>query len=274
MANIIKRILWYFKPLKVTTAQISVVDPNQRLAGKRVLITGGNRGLGYEIACKFVAEGAEVVITGRNAKSLEDASCKIGCKYFVMDMTGFEKFPEAFDSISKNLLGGEKIDVLINNAGISLHEGNMMNVTIDGFQSQLQTNLLGPYFLSQAFLRQYKDSEDNNASIIFMVSEKGLFPDELPYGMIKAALVSLIGGMARRWVRKGVRINGIAPGVTATDMTGYKSDNIYCEYNCSKRAYLPEEVAEAAVFLASDATKCITSQIIGTNMGNHLRCDW
>lgn len=274
MKGFIKRVLWYFKPLKVTTAQISISTSGQRLAGKTVLITGGNRGLGFDIARKFVDEGADVVITGRNKDSLAEAAQKLGYKYFVMDMKDVEHFTSDISLVRENLFGGKRIDVLINNAGISLHEGNMMNVTYDGFLAQLQTNLLGPYFLAQEFLRQYLDTEDNNASIIFMVSEKGLFCDELPYGLIKSALISLIGGMARRWVRKGVRINGIAPGVTATEMTGYKKDNIYCEYNCSKRAYLPEEVSETAAFLASDLSRCITSEVIGTNMGNHLRCDW
>lgn len=156
-----------------------------------------------------------------------------------------------------------------------MREGNMMNVTVEGFSSQIMTNLTGPYFLAQEFLRQYENQiEKSNASIIFMASEKGLFPDELPYGLTKAAIVSLTQGMARRWVTKGIRVNALAPGVTASDMTGYKRDNLYCENNCSRRAYLPEEVAEVAVFLASDTSRCITGQVLTTNMGNHLRCDW
>lgn len=79
----------------------------------------------------------------------------------------------------------------------------MMNVTVEGFSSQIMTNLTGPYFLAQEFLRQYENQiEKSNASIIFMASEKGLFPDELPYGLTKAAIVSLTQGMARRWVTK------------------------------------------------------------------------
>ncbi len=204
--SLIKRILWYFKPLKTTVANISITAPSRKLAGKRVIVTGGTRGLGYYIAKRFAAEGGEVLITGRD---------------------------------------------------------------------QIMTNLTGPYFLAQEFLRQYENQiEKSNASIIFMASEKGLFPDELPYGLTKAAIVSLTQGMARRWVTKGIRVNALAPGVTASDMTGYKRDNLYCENNCSRRAYLPEEVAEVAVFLASDTSRCITGQVLTTNMGNHLRCDW
>lgn len=270
--SLIKRILWYFKPLKVTTANISVTNPSKRLDGKRVVITGGSRGLGYEIAKRFCEEGASVIITGRDETKTSAAAAEIGCSHMtldVMDTTTFQRFiAEATEKL------GGVIDILVNNAGISLHEGNMMNVTLDGFQRQLSTNLLGPYFLAQEFLRYYEDKDDANAQVIFMASEKGLFPDELPYGLIKAAIVSLTQGMARRWVTKGIRVNALAPGVTASDMTGYKRDNLYCESNCSKRAYIPEEVAEAAVFLASDASRCITGQVLTTNMANHLRCDW
>lgn len=271
--SLIKRILWYFKPLKTTVANISITDSSRKLAGKRVIVTGGIRGLGYYIAKRFAAEGGEVLITGRDEVKTATAAKEIGCEHLSLDVTQPELFRTFFDDARKKL--GGKIDILVNNAGISLHEENMMNVTMEGFSSQIMTNLTGPYFLAQDFLRQYENQVDvPNASIIFMASEKGLFPDELPYGLTKAAIVSLTQGMARRWVTKGIRVNALAPGVTASDMTGYKRDNLYCKNNCSKRAYLPEEVAEAAVFLASDSSRCITGQILTTNMGNHLRCDW
>lgn len=253
--SLIKRILWYFKPLKTTVANISITAPSRKLAGKRVIVTGGTRGLGYYIAKRFAAEGGEVLITGRDETKTAIVAKEIGCKYLCLDVTHLESF-KGFFSIARKELGGQ-IDILVNNAGISLHEGNMMNVTVEGFSSQIMTNLTGPYFLAQEFLRQYENQiEKSNASIIFMASEKGLFPDELPYGLTKAAIVSLTQGMARRWVTKGIRVNALAPGVTASDMTGYKRDNLYCENNCSRRAYLPEEVAEVAVFLASDTSRC------------------
>lgn len=263
--SLIKRILWYFKPLKTTVANISITAPSRKLAGKRVIVTGGTRGLGYYIAKRFAAEGGEVLITGRDETKTAIVAKEIGCKYLCLDVTHLESF-KGFFSIARKELGGQ-IDILVNNAGISLHEGNMMNVTVEGFSSQIMTNLTGPYFLAQEFLRQYENQiEKSNASIIFMASEKGLFPDELPYGLTKAAIVSLTQGMARRWVTKGIRVNALAPGVTASDMTGYKRDNLYCENNCSRRAYLPEEVAEVAVFLASDTSRCITGQVLTTNM--------
>ena len=152
--SLIKRILWYFKPLKTTVANISITAPSRKLAGKRVIVTGGTRGLGYYIAKRFAAEGGEVLITGRDETKTAIVAKEIGCKYLCLDVTHLESF-KGFFPIARKELGGQ-IDILVNNAGISLHEGNMMNVTVEGFSSQIMTNLTGPYFLAQEFLRQYK----------------------------------------------------------------------------------------------------------------------
>lgn len=270
--SLIKQILWYFKPLKTTVANITVNSPSNRLGGKNIIVTGGNRGLGYHIAMRFVKEGGRVLITGRDEVKTAQAAKEIGCDYLTLDVTNHGSFETFFESARKIFKG--QVDILVNNAGISLHEGNMMNVTPEGFEKQFRTNLEGPYFLSKVFLRQFSQSVKVSASILFVASEKGTYPDELPYGLTKAAIISLAQGMARRWVRNGIRVNVLAPGVTVSDMTGYKRGNLYCGYNCSKRAYLPEEVAEAAVYLASDASGCVTGQVLMTNMANHLRCDW
>ena len=244
------------------------------LDGKIALITGAAGGLGDKIARTLHAQGATLALTDMRAEPMEKLKAELGSRVecFTANLTNSDDVHNLVKEVEEKM---GRIDILVNNAGISLHEGNMMNVTVEGFSSQIMTNLTGPYFLAQEFLRQYENQiEKSNASIIFMASEKGLFPDELPYGLTKAAIVSLTQGMARRWVTKGIRVNALAPGVTASDMTGYKRDNLYCENNCSRRAYLPEEVAEVAVFLASDTSRCITGQVLTTNMGNHLRCDW
>lgn len=102
-----------------------------------------------------------------------------------------------------------------------------------------------------------------------------MYGDDIPYGLIKAALNSLTAGLGRRLLKKGIYVNAIAPGVTASDMTGYsKNGNLYRQAACAKRVYLPEEVAEVAVFMLSDLSNCISSQVIPCNNGNHLRCDW
>ena len=108
-------------------ANISYLSPNETLRGKKVIITGGGRGLGFSIAKKFVSEGADVLISGRNTKVLEESAKLLGCKYLQLDVSK----PSEFDSFMKNaynLLDG--MNVLVNNAGISLHENSFFDVNL------------------------------------------------------------------------------------------------------------------------------------------------
>ena len=173
------------------------------------------------------------------------------------------------------LFAVKKIDCLVCNAGISLHEGWIMNVSTDSFDKQFDTNLKGNYFLSKYFIAHLLQQEDPSGNIIYVSSERGLYCDDLPYGLTKASLNSLTRGLARKYVTKGIRVNAVAPGVTASDMTGINlKDNLYRPQTCGKRVFLPEEVAEVVAFLLCDASKCISGEVIACDQGNYLRCDW
>lgn len=277
MKSAIKRVLRYIlkgiPEQKILKCDIVESKATQKLAGKHVIITGGGHGLGYYIARKSVQEGAKVLITGRNEDKLKEASRKIGCSYIVFDVTNIEGIPHFIEEAATMLDG--RIDCLVNNAGISLHEKGMMDVTLETFDKQLATNLKAPYFLSQEFLRHCGKTNNKNASIIFMASERGLYCDEIPYGLIKAAIISLTRGMARRQIKNGIRVNAVAPGITESDMTiADRNSDMTCHYNCGGRFFLPEEVAETTVFLMSDAASCISGEVIACDQGNYLRCDW
>lgn len=263
----IKTILKLLQRKKVIKADIVLLSPNQRLVGKKVIITGGNRGLGFSMAKKFTDEGAEVLITGRDEEKLEKAAKEIGCKYMQYDVTDFTHMDE-FIKEADDLLGGA--NVLVNNAGISLHEGTIMDVHYEQFDKQIETNLKGAYFLSQKFLRMYKKKHRVGGSIIFLSSERGHYVDDLPYGLIKAAINSLTQGLAKMLIQSNIRINAIAPGITTTDMTGITRDDIYSDNYSTGRYYLPEEVAEVACFLVSDASSCLSGQIIICNNGDSI----
>jgi NAD(P)-dependent dehydrogenase (short-subunit alcohol dehydrogenase family) len=164
---------------------------------------------------------------------------------------------------------------LVNNAGISLHEGNIMNVTQEQFDAQINTNLRGGYFLAQKFIEYFEKNNQSNGSILFVSSERGFYVDDLPYGLTKSAVNSLVQGLAYRVIKKGIRVNAIAPGVTTSDMTGFKSDeNLYVSYNANERVYLPEEVAEVACFLLSDVSKCLSGQILVCNESKSVNAHW
>ena len=96
-------------------------------------------------------------------------------------------------------------------------------------------------------------------------------PDDIPYGLTKTASNSFIKGIAVKVINEGIRINGIAPGVTATDMTGFNRDgNLYNSWQNNGRIFLPEEVAEVAGFLLSDFSNCISGEIIACDQGNYI----
>lgn len=258
-------------PNTVINKNIVEIEKTDSLDGKRILITGGNRGIGFEIASKSIKHGAEVYIVGRSESKLIEAKRSLGerCHIFVYDMSSVNDIQNILEFIER-----ETIDVLVNNAGISLHEKSSFDVTVEGFEEQFGINLKTPYFLSIGFAEVCIRNK-REGSIINIVSERGLYCDDLPYGLTKSALISFTRGFARRVIKKGIRVNAIAPGVTATEMTGYREDeNLFNEYICSNRTFLASEVAEVAVFLISDISSCISGDVIACNSGNHLRCDW
>ena len=276
--SIVKRIrkgLRYIltgKPVKYVKAEISCLMPDGRLAGKKIFVTGGSRGIGRAMAEKFVKEGAEVMISGRNEEVLKEVSSYIGCSYVVADMNDTDSFDALIAGVSDKLGG---LDVLVNNAGISLHEGNFRNVTKDGFDMQISVNLRGPYFLSRSFVGYLENEGRSHASILFVSSERGEYVDDLPYGLTKNAVGCLVKGLAKRLTDRGIRVNAVAPGVTATEMTGFSpDDNLYVGYNVNERVYLPEEVAETACFLISDASGCMSGQILVCNEGKSINAHW
>lgn len=246
-------------------ADISYLSPDKKLAGKKIVITGGGRGLGKAMAEKFISEGAEVLISGRSEETLQKTSSEIGCKYLVYDVCDASN-AESFIAKADEILGG--VNVLVNNAGISLHEWDIINVSIDQFDRQINTNLRGGYFLTQKFIELMKQKKEQRGNILFTSSERGTQTDDIPYGLTKASINSLVKGLAPHLIQYGIRVNAVAPGITTSDMTGFKPDgNLFLQSNPGNRVYLPEEVAEVACFLLSDASSCVSGQIIECNEG-------
>lgn len=270
--RMIKYIFREYKPI-IINAQIVQKESSDLLKNKIILITGGGRGLGFFMAKKAISEGAQVIITGRNEETLKNAANVLGknCEYKVFDVKNIKEGKVLIDYIYEKY---GKIDCLINNAGVSLHEGNMLNVSEDNFDNQFTTNLKGAYFLTQNYIKKYKNINQKKGNIVFISSERGSQCDDLPYGLTKVAINSLIEGLSRRFYKDGIRVNGIAPGVTASEMTGInKNDNLYAE-NASGRYFVPEEVAEVLMFILSDYSQCISGEVIHCNAGQHLNPWW
>lgn len=251
-------------------ANIHYLAPHEQLKGKKVIITGGGRGLGFAMAKKFMSEGASVLIAGRNEDTLKRSAADLNCMYLVLDVQNVESFGTFIETADKMLDG---VDCLVNNAGISLHENGFLEVSPQQFNAQFDTNLKGAFFLAQAFVEKTK-SKEGMKNILFTSSETSMTVDERPYGLTKAALNSLVQGLAYRFVNDGYRINAVAPGVTVSDMVGGDANGNLRYGNITHRYYLPEEVAEVACFLLSDASNCLNGQILVCNEGKTINARW
>lgn len=270
----LKRALIYILkgvPLKNITASISYLSPSEHLKGKNIIVTGGGRGLGYAMAKKFVSEGANVLIAGRNVEILKKTSEELRCQFLALDIQDIKSF-DSFVEQADKMLGG--VNCLVNNAGISLHEKSFFDVTPEGFDAQFDTNMKGAFFLTQKVITSMKYN-NRTGTVLFVSSETGDTMDFRPYGFTKAAVNSMVQGLAYLFSKDNIRINAVAPGITASDMTGLSSDgNLYFPMNMNERVYLPEEVAEVASYLLSDVSGCVSGQIITCNNARTVNARW
>lgn len=256
-------------PVLQVPARISTVQGHQRLVGRKILITGGSRGIGHHIARRLIADGAEVLIVGRNLDALQNAAKQLNCKYLQFDLNQTDALASLVAEAAEQLGG---LNGLVNNAAICNIDHGFLNVSAQSYDDQFLTNVKSPFFLTQAFLRYAQDAKVDAPSVLFITSERGLYPDDAPYGMTKAAIGNIIAGLAHQFSSIGLHINAIAPGVVA-DTVGHPEvyDDLYLKNASGHRFILPEEIAEVAAFLMSDASACISGEIIPCNQANHYK---
>lgn len=267
----LKNLIKFVSKGGVMYANISHINYGQILNGKTILITGGGSGIGYEIAKKCISEGSNVIITGRESAKLEKAQQKLGknrCKFIEFDMNDFDKYGEIIDQIYKLCDG--KLNCLVNNAGIYILKG-YNDCTEEEYDSIFNTNFKSVYFFTQKILNKFETL--NN--ILMISSETSLVGNDGPYGLTKATLNNYTKGLAKKLYEenKNIRVNALLPGSTISNISQYsrlfdKSDNIYDDGVLGKRILLPEEIAEVACFMLSDASVCINGQTIACNEGN------
>ena len=246
--------------------------PSHQLDGKNIVITGAGSGLGYYIAKRCIAEGAKVLITGRNEEKLKKAVVELGndCRWLVFDSSNVKEMSD-FWKQAQHEFNGEKVHGLVSNAGISLHEGDFRNVTEEGWDSQMNINLKGNYFLVKNYIEYLEKLEDKSGNIVVITSERAFRSDDIPYGLTKVASNSFIKCMASKIIKEGIRINGVAPGVTESAMTGVnRKENMYADWQPANRFFIPEEVAEVVNFLLSDVSNCISGEVIACDQGRYI----
>jgi 3-oxoacyl-[acyl-carrier protein] reductase len=242
------------------------------LKGKNAVVTGGSRGIGRAIAMGLAEAGADVVLTYKSNRAEADKVVgeiqKLGRRALALPMDVTDR--KSVEAAAKDARGFGAISILINNAGIN-KPTDFDQVSDSDWDEIVGTNLKGPFVAAQVFLPLLKDA--GGGSIVNISSVSGQYggPRTAHYAASKAGLISLAQVIARFGAQYNVRSNTIAAGLIASDMAaaGMAAASVQkaAEAIVLKRLGTPQEVADAAVFLASGASSYITAQTINVNGG-------
>jgi len=240
-------------------------------ANQIVVVTGAGRGIGRAMALKFAVEGADVVCVSRTAENSEKVAGEVralGRKAWAhaVDVADAAAVSAAAEKI---LAEAGRVDVLINNAGVT-RDGLLMRMSEADWDTVLDTNLKGAFLFTKAFtralLKQRSGKIINVASIIGLIGNAG----QCNYAASKAALIGFTKSAARELASRGITVNAIAPGFIETDMTAAVNEEWRKELLSKiplNRFGQPEEIAEAALFLAGPAGRYITGQVLTVDGG-------
>lgn len=242
------------------------------LKGKSAVITGGVRGIGRAVAEEFCRQGADVLLCYRSndeaAKKAAEELKQYGTRVELIkgDVSDPAHAEEAVKT-AKELFG--KIDILVNNAGIT-KDKLLMKMTPSDFDEVIQANLSGSFYFLQAvapvMIRQKSGRIINTSSIVGVRGNAG----QVNYSASKAGIIGMTLSAAKELGKRNITVNAVAPGFIETDMTEVLTEDqkkTMFEAISLGRAGKPSDVANAAVFLASDQAAYITGQIIGVDGG-------
>ena len=243
------------------------------LKGKVALVTGGSRGIGKAIAVGLAKAGADVALASRKLPDLEEVAKEIkgaGRKSLAV-ATHVGRLEEINNLVTKVKEEFGRIDILVNNAGTNPTMDQAIDIEERAWDSIMNLNLKGLFFLSQAAARLMK--EQGGGDIINVASIEGITPGILPvYAISKAGVIMATKVMAQQWAKYNIRVNAIAPGLTKTRFSQALWDNPdILQFAMMKtpmgRIAEPEEMVGAVVFLVSDASGYVTGQVLAIDGG-------
>jgi NAD(P)-dependent dehydrogenase (short-subunit alcohol dehydrogenase family) len=226
-----------------------------RLDGKVALVTGSSRGIGRAIAEQMARAGARVVISSRKLDACEAVRDQLGAEGHeaLAIACNVGRREELEQLVMRTLEEWGRIDVLVANAATNPHFGPLSSVTEEAWNKILGTNLSASLWLANLVL---PGMAERGAGAVILLSS-----------VSKAAEIQLARNLAMEWGRKGIRVNAIAPGVIQTEFARALWENPAARkriesLNCIGRLGVPEDIAGAALFLASDASRFITGQTL------------
>lgn len=242
------------------------------LENKVALITGAARGIGKALALKFASEGAAIAFTdiredeNFNQTLSELQALGVQAKGYVSNAANFDETHEVVKQIVADF---GRIDVLVNNAGIT-RDGLLLRMSEEQWDAVLTVNLKSAFNFCHAvvpiMMRQKGGSIINMSSVVGVGGNAG----QCNYSASKAGMIGLAKSIAKEMGAKGIRANAIAPGFIITEMTGQLSEEIKAQWMKTiplRRGGTPEDIANVATFLASDMSSYVTGQVIQVDGG-------
>lgn len=239
---------------------------------KVVLITGSSQGIGKAIAAKFASLGANVALNDipqqeENLKQAKQDLAQYGTKveYFLADVSNLESCQKMAEDI-KAAFG--KIDVLVNNAGIT-KDRTLMKMTPEEWEKVIAVNLTGAFNVTKSILPSLIETQGAIVSLSSVVGQAGNF-GQTNYSASKAGVIGLTKSLSKEVGRFGVRVNAVAPGFIETPMTAVLPEEmkgVIKKFTAMGRFGQPEEIANAIAFLASDQASFITGAVLNIDGG-------
>lgn len=254
---------------------MAAIQPNFSidLTGHNALVTGATSGLGYRFAQVLASCGAKVAVVGRRTERLEALAESIKaeggeCVPVTMDMTDRQQVRDGFKA-AETALG--TIDILVNNAGVPDAQ-RATRIDDQLFDTVMNTNLEGPWFLSCAFAEQLRQAQRpgriiNIASMAAFDVQSNM-PSSL-YATTKAALVRMTEAMAVEWAKFHINVNAIAPGTFSSEMVDGMIERVgdFSQYFPRQRICEPSQMDSTLLFLVSPSSECVTGTCIKVDDG-------
>jgi len=243
------------------------------LTGRRALITGSTRGIGFALAGGLGRAGASIVLNGRDPKALDAAAVQLTAEGIAATGKAFDVTDRASVAAAIDAIEAEQgpIDILINNAGMQ-HRTPLEDFPEEAWHRLMRTNLDSAFFAGQAVARHMIGRKRGAIINVGSVQSELGRPGIAPYAASKGGLKMLTKGMAIDWGKHGIRVNGLNPGYFKTELNAaLVKDAAFSDW-LTKRTPLGrwgdvEELIGAAVFLASDAASFVTGHILFVDGG-------